>query len=55
MEMWHLLNGGLSSAAPWPLWLQRHDAPAYKLHYVHMSGIGKDYRVPPGIGQYDAF
>jgi len=20
-----------------------------------MSGIGKDYRVPPGIGQYDAF
>jgi hypothetical protein len=30
MEMWHLLNGGLSGAAPWPLWFQRHDAPAYK-------------------------
>jgi hypothetical protein len=55
MEMWHLLNGGLSGAAPWPLWLQRHDAPLTRLHYVHMSGIGKDYRVPPGIGQYDAF
>ena len=29
--------------------------PLTRLHYVHMSGIGKDYRVPPGIGQYDAF
>jgi len=29
--------------------------PLTRLHYVHMSGIGKDNRVPPGIGQYDAF
>ena len=29
--------------------------PLTRLHYVHMSGIGKDYRVPPGIGQCDAF